>query len=172
MSLDAVLGTLRVVKYVVKGDCSCLYHAISHQAGLISNTSRGDEKISMHLRKVALDVMYKHPSVRLESNFSKLEWLKKQQEILSSDRWGGHLEIRLLTIGFHRDIIVITAANNGSTFACTYPSKPPPVEMMKGGVFNPLSTEQLCNEWHCQKPAHLLLIFNGNNHYDSTVCIT
>ena len=39
MSLDAILGTLRVVKYAVKGDGSCLYHAISHQAGLISNTS-------------------------------------------------------------------------------------------------------------------------------------
>ena len=99
MSLDGVLGTLRVVKYVVKGDCNCLYHAISHQVGLISNTSRGDEKISMHLRKVTLDDMYKHPSVHLEGNFSKLEWLKKQQEILSSDRWGGDLERLLLSIG-------------------------------------------------------------------------
>ena len=61
---------------------------------------------------------------------------KKQQEILSSDWWGGDLEIRLLAIDFHRDIVVITAANNGSTFARTYPSKPLPVEMMKGGVFN------------------------------------
>ena len=53
LSLNAVLGKLHVVKYVVKGDGSCLYHAISHQAGLISKTCRGDEKISMHLRKIA-----------------------------------------------------------------------------------------------------------------------
>ena len=74
---------------MVKGDGSCLYHAISHQAGLISKTCRGDEKISMHLSKIATDVMYKHPSVRLEGNLSKLEWLKRKQDILSPDRWGG-----------------------------------------------------------------------------------
>lgn len=85
---------------------------------------------------------------------------------------GGDLEIRLLAIGLHRDIVVITAASNGSTFAHMYPSKSPPVEMMKGRVLNTLSTEQLCNEWNCQKPAPLLLLFNGNNHYDSTVSIT
>lgn len=38
LSLDSVLGKLHVIKYVVKGDGSCLYHAISHQAGLISKT--------------------------------------------------------------------------------------------------------------------------------------
>ena len=169
MSLDAVLRTLHIVKHAVKGDGSCLYHAISHQAGLISNKSHGDEKISMHLRKIALEVTNKHPTVRLEGNYSKLEWLKKQQEITSSNSWGGDLEIRLLAIGLHRDIAVITATSNGSTFARMYPSKPPPLEKMKGGVFNPVSTEQLCNQWHHSEPAPLLLLFNDNNHYDSTV---
>jgi len=139
MSLDAVLRTLHIVKHAVKGDGSCLYHAISHQAGLISNTCPGDENISMHLRKIALEVTNKHPTVRLEGNYSKLEWLKKQQEIVSSNSWGGDLEIRLLAIGLHRDIVVITATSNGSTFARMYPSKPPPLEKMKGGVFNPVS---------------------------------
>ena len=169
MSLDAVLGTLHVVKYVVKGDGSCLYHAISHQASFISNPCQGDNTISMHLRKIALDVMHKHPSICSEGNFSKLEWLKRQQEILSADRWGGDLEIRLLAIGLHRDIVVITAASNGSTFTRLYPSKPPPLEKMRGGVFSPLSTEQLCNKWTTEKPAPLLLLYNGSNHYDSTV---
>jgi len=169
MSLDAVLGKLHAVKYAVKGDGSCLYHAISHQAGLISNTCRGDEKISMHLRKIAQDATYKHPTVRLEGNYSKLEWLKKQQEIVNPNSWGGDLELRLLAIELHRDIAVITATSNGSTYARIYPSKPS-LEKMKGGVFNPMSTEQLCNEWLCSKPAPLLLLFNGNNHYDSTVC--
>ena len=168
MSLDTVLRKLHVVKYMVKGDGSCLYHVVSHQAGLISITCQGDEKISMHLRKIAQDVMGKHPAVRLESTLSKLEWLKKQQEIITSNTWGGDVEIRLLAIGLHRDIAVITAASNGSTFARTYPSVSPPIEKIKGGLFNPLSSEQLCKEWHSQKPTPLLL-FNGNNHYDSTV---
>ena len=78
--------------------------------------------------------MYKHPSVRLEGNLSKLEWLKRKQEILGPDRWGGDLEIRLLAIGLHRNIVVITALSDDSTFARRYPSQPPPVEKMKGGV--------------------------------------
>jgi len=39
ISLDTVLGKVHVDKFAVKGDSSCLYHAISHQAGLISTSS-------------------------------------------------------------------------------------------------------------------------------------
>jgi len=80
MPLDAVLRTLHIVKHAVKGDGSCLYHAIS-QAGLISNKSHGDEKISMHLRKIALEVTNKHPTVRLEGNYSKLNGSKNSKKL-------------------------------------------------------------------------------------------
>ena len=74
-------------------------------------------------------------------------------------------------IGLQRDIVVVTAATNGSTFARKYPSQPPPVEKISGGIFIPMSTEILCNQWQQWKPTPLLIVFNDINHYDSTLCI-
>ena len=42
LSLNCVMQQLHVVKHVIKGDGSCLYHAIAHQAGFISSTCKGD----------------------------------------------------------------------------------------------------------------------------------
>ena len=63
LSLTIVMKMLHVVKHVVEGDGSCLYHAVAHQAGLISNTCKGNEIISLHLRKIAVVTMLKHPLV-------------------------------------------------------------------------------------------------------------
>ena len=52
-----VLQQLNVKKHVVKGDGSCLYQAVAHQAGLISASCQVDANISMWLRKVALAMM-------------------------------------------------------------------------------------------------------------------
>ena len=137
---------LYVVKHVVNGDSSCLYHAVTHQLGSFpSSIYKDDEAISLHLRKLAVDTMSKYPSVPLETGLSNLQWLHMQLEILKPDTWGGDLEVCLLAIGLQRDVIVVTAATNGSTFTGKYPSQPPPVDKMSG-VFIPLSTEVLCNQ--------------------------
>ena len=60
---------------------------------------------------------------------------------------GGDLELRLLAIGLQRDIVVITTATNGCTFARKFPSQPPPIHKMAGGIFVPLTAEMLCNQW-------------------------
>lgn len=122
LSLDNVLQHLHVVKHVVKGDGSCLYHAISHQAGFIPSTSQDDEKISSQLRNVASRMMWDHPGVHTETDMSFLQWLKKRQDILSHDSWGNELDVRLMAIGLQRDIIVITALHDGSTYAQIYHS--------------------------------------------------
>ena len=57
---------LHVVKHVVKGDGSCLHHAVAHQAGFIYRSSQGSENISLYLRKVVVDTISKHPSVHQE----------------------------------------------------------------------------------------------------------
>jgi len=150
---------------VIKGDGSCLYHTIAHQAGFISET------ISLQLRKVAVDTMSKYPSVQLEDGLlSYSQWIQKKIDILKPNTWGGDLELRLLAIGLQRDIAVVTAATNGSTFGCLYPSQPPPVQTIIGGIFIQLTAEMLCNQWKHWKPTPLLIIFNGTNHYDSTLC--
>ena len=169
LSLTSVMQQLHVVKHVVKGDGSCLYHAVAHQAGFISRSSQASENISLYLRKVVVDTMSKHPSVRQEIGMSNLQWLHKQLEILKPSSWGGDLEVRLLAIGLQRDVVVVTATTNGSTFARKYPSQPPPVTKMAGGVFIPLSSQELCNHWQHWKPTPLLIIFNGINHFDSTL---
>ena len=65
-------------RHSVNGDGSCLYHAVVHQAGLITASSTGDEVVSRHLRcLVQLD---NYPAVRLEAIMSQEEWLQKQKE--------------------------------------------------------------------------------------------
>ena len=171
LSADYVLKHLHVAKHVVKGDGSCLYHAVSHQAGFLSSDSQGDDKISSHLRNLALRMMWEHPDVRTEVGMSPLQWFTKRGDILCHDSWGGDLDIRLLAIGLQREIVVLTTLRDGSTYARRYYSQPPPMPKMKGGVFVPLTTEDLCRQWKLMKPAPLLIIYNGHNHYDSTKSI-
>jgi len=169
LSLHSVMQQLHVTKHMIKGDGSCLYHAVAHQAGFISSSCKGDETISLYLRKVAVDTMSKYPSVRSEDGLSELQWIQRKLDIRKPHIWGGDLELRLLAIGLQRDIVVITTATNGCTFARKFPSQPPPIHKMAGGIFVPLNAEMLCNQWKHWKPTPLLLIFNGINHYDSTL---
>ena len=101
---------------------------------------------------------------------SFLQWLKKRQDILCHDSWGSDLDVHLMAIGLQRDIVV-TALHDGSTYARIYHSQPPPLPNMKGGVFVPLQTEDLCSQWKLWNSAPLLIIYNGHNHYDSTTAV-
>lgn len=112
--------------------------------------------------------MWDHPGVRTETDMSFLQWLKKRQDILSHNSWGSDLDVHLMAIGLQRDIIVVTALHDGSTYARIYYSQPPPLPKMRGGVFVPLPTKDLCSQWKLWKSAPLLIIYNGHNHYDST----
>ena len=76
--------------------------------------------------------------------------------------WGGDLEIRLLAIALHRDIVVLTSAIDGS-YTRKFPCKLPPLPKMRGGVFIPITSDELCNQWHLASPP-LLIIFNRLNH--------
>ena len=40
---------------------------------------------------------------------------------------------------------------------------------MRGGIFIPITSDELCNQWQSASPSPLLVVFNGLNHYDSTV---
>ena len=77
--MDSLLRQLHVRKHLVKGDGSCLYHAVAHQAGLIPANSKGDSIISIELRKVVLAMMLKYPHVRQEDGLSMLQWLEKSR---------------------------------------------------------------------------------------------
>ena len=82
--------------------------------------------------------------------------------------WGGDLEICLLAIALHRYIVVLTSGTDGS-YARRFPCKVPPLPKMRGGVFIPITSDELCNQWQTTSPSPLLIIFNGVNHYDSTI---
>ena len=60
--------------------------------------------------------MKKHPDIRMEDNMPVTSWSQKQQDILDPNNWGGDLEVRLLAIGLHRNIVVITASNGITDF--------------------------------------------------------
>ena len=84
-------------RHSVKGDGSCLYHAVVHQAGLITASSTNEE-ISRHLRCLVLLTMLNYPAVRLEAIMSQEEWLQKQKEIVIPTNWGGDLDVRLMAL--------------------------------------------------------------------------
>ena len=51
-NLQTFLEYLKLRRHSVKGDGSCLYHAVAHQAGPITTYSTGDDMVSGHLRRL------------------------------------------------------------------------------------------------------------------------
>ena len=150
-----------------------MYHAVAHQAGFINRSSRGDKVINNVLRQLVSKMMDECPHVRMEDGLSVIQWLEKRQTILDPSEWGGDLELRLLAIGLNRDIAVITIVDNGkSTYARRYPCEAKPTQKMRGGIFTPLACDNLFKWWQEAVPSPLLLIYNGFNHYDSTLSLT
>jgi len=109
-------------KYFFKGDGSCLYHAVAHQAGLITTYSKGDDMVSGHLRRLALLTMLNYPAVRLESGLSEEQWLGKQKQVVHPTSWGGDEEVRLLAVGLKCHIIVITDSSSGNVLVVIIPA--------------------------------------------------
>ena len=165
---NAVLKELSVKCHLVNGDGSCLYHAVAHQAGFISKNSRGGITISSQLRQLALNMM-KHPAVQVEDGLTVAWWLQKKVTILQLSEWGGDLELQLLAIGIQRDIVVVTSDSFDSCYARRFPCQSPPSPKMKGGIFIPLTSNELCEQWNSMSPTPLLLIYNGQNHYNSAL---
>ena len=127
LPLDYVLKQLKLAQHTIHGDGSCLYHAIAHQAGFIKRASQGNPMISNHLRYLVMKTMTEHPDVRLEDGLSVIQWLEKKQKILNVSEWGGDLEIRLLAITLHREIVVLTSGIDGSyaeSFPVNFPHYP------------------------------------------------
>jgi len=142
---------------------------VAHQAGFISKNSRGDATISSQLRQLALNMMTKHPAVHVEDGLTTVQWLQKKMTILEPSEWGGDLELRLLAIGIQRDIVVVTSDSFDCCYARRFPCQTPPLPKMKGGIFIPLTSDELCQQWNSMKPTPLLLMYNGHNHYNSTL---
>ena len=155
-------------KHCVKADGNCLYHAIAHQAKLITKYSTGDELVSRHLRNLVFLTMLTYSNIRLETSMSTTEWLEKQKRVLMPREWGGDFELRLMAISLKRDIIVITDSTTGSAFGCRFPKEPPPLKKMKGGVFLPLTLQDL---YASKNQNYLYVIYNDCNHYDSTISV-
>lgn len=158
-------------RHRANGDGNCLYHSIAHQAGFIRFDCHGDTSVAQQLRGSALHCMEKYPDVRLEEGITLAQWNKKKANIMQPKEWGGDLEVRLLAIGIGQDVIVITESDNEFTHARKFPSCPPPVPKMRGGIFIPIEITELLNQWEQYKPRPLLILYNGINHYDSTISL-
>lgn len=171
-TIQSVLKHLQLKRHAVKGDGSCLYHAIAHQAGLITSSSTGDEVVSNHLRRLTLLTMLNYPAIQVECSLSDQDWQAKQQQVLATSQWGGDIELRLMAVGLKRDILVITDSRVGNVFARIFPYQPPPLPKMNGGFFIPVSSDELCSSEQSVKLQNCLtVVYNGSNHYDSTSCI-
>ena len=96
----------------------------------------------------------------------------KKSRILQLSEWGGDLEVRLLAITIGREIVVVTGCRGMFTSARKFPCKTPPVPKMRGGIFIPIEIAELCVQWNNYEPIPFLIVYNGVNHYDSTVCIS
>jgi len=122
-------------RHAVKGDGSCFYHTIAHQAGLIAGSSTGDEVVSNHLRRLTLLTMLNYPAIQLECSLSDQDRQAKQQHVLTNSEWGGDIELQLMVIGLKKDILVITDSSVGNVFVCKFPHQPPPAPKMKEILF-------------------------------------
>ena len=115
-TIQNVLKHLQLKRYVVKGDGSCLYHAIAHQTGLITSSSTGDEVVNKHLRQLTLLTMLNYPAIQLKCLLSDQDWQVKQQQVLTTSEWGGDIELRLMAVGLKKDILIITDSSVGNVF--------------------------------------------------------
>jgi len=57
LPVNTVLKQINVVRHIIDGDGSCMHHAVAHQAGFISKSSRGDRATSNLLRKIVWKMM-------------------------------------------------------------------------------------------------------------------
>ena len=92
---------------------------------------------------MVLKAMSEYPAVCLEDGLSSAQWLERKQVILNPCECRGDLEARLLAIGLKRDIVVLTSARDDVYYARRFPCQPPLIPKMQGGIFNPLSTNEL-----------------------------
>ena len=169
-TMKSILLHLKLQKHAVRGDGNCLYHDIAHQAGLIPSSIDGDEEVCRHLRHLAFLTMLNYPTIQSEGSLSQADWMNKQQRVLQNNKWGGDLEIRLMAIGLKKEVTVITDSTVGNAFAWKYPYQPPPVSKMKGGLFTPLTCDELCAQYDLL-PSHdsLIILYNGCNLYQTLV---
>ena len=63
---------------------------------------------------------------------------------------------------------MLTGGSNSATYACRFPCQPPPIPKMMGGIFIPVTTEEMCQHWESYIPQLLLILYNGHSHFDST----
>ena len=110
--------------------------------------------------------MTKYSSIRMEDGLTVGKWSEKKLTIVQSSEWGGDLELWLLAIGVQRDLVVITSDYHNSYYARKFPCQPPP--LLKG-IFIPLTGKELCKLWKSITPSPLVVIYNGQNHYNSTL---
>ena len=115
--------------------------------------------------------MHKYPDVRLEEGITLAQWEKKKANILQPNEWGGDLEVRLLAIATGQDVIVVTESVNNFIYARRFPSCPPPAPKMRGGIFIPMEIAELLSQWEQYEPKPLLILYNGINHFDSTISL-
>ena len=167
----SLLHQMHFARHKVNGDGNCLYHSIAHQAGFIKFDCHGDTYVAQQLRSLALNCMHKYPDVRLEEGITLAQWEKKKANILQPNEWGGDLEVRLLAIATGQDVIVVTESVNNFIYARRFPSCPPPAPKMRGGIFIPMEIAELLSQWEQYEPKPLLILYNGINHFDSTISL-
>jgi len=68
-----------------------------------------------------------------------------------------------MAIGLKRNILVITDSPV-SVFGLKFPQEPPPVKKMKGSLFIPVTSDELCANKNLAKDC-LDIVYNGSNHY-------
>ena len=73
------LKQLNVIRHLIDGDGSCLYHAVAHQAGFIPKSSRSDRVTSNFLRQMVSKTMDEFRHVRMEDGLSLIHWLEKSK---------------------------------------------------------------------------------------------
>ena len=116
-SWSQVMKHLGLRRHAVRGDGSCMHHAVAHQAGLIEATGHGDVSVSAQLRQLAVVAMRQHPGIREEDGLNLAQWQAKEALIQYPAHWGGDLELRVLALGLGKGIIVLSGGGENTASA-------------------------------------------------------
>ena len=171
--ISEVMNRLKLDWHSAFGDGNCLYHAISHQGGLIGYDEQGRADTSFQLRLLAVEMMIQYPEVRDEKGLSLEQWEERKIKTLDPAFWGGEVETRLLAIGLGVDILVLsTNQERQAENARLFPHQPPPVPKMNYCNYQTITLDELYSRWwekrgrtYLFRP--LVILYNGRDHYDS-----
>ena len=156
----AILEKIDLARHPVVGDGNCLYHAVAHHAGFEDGS---DCTVSKQMRGLVVSSMARFPGVQLEEALDDAGWEEHRRGV-EGTTWGTDVDIRLLALGLSNPIV--TVSSRAQTHVHVYPCGEPGTA--DGGIVKALRISEFLHLWKNSARKPYVIIFNRQDHFDST----